>query len=91
MADEADTPTAHIAWWPLLAAIAITLAITIDPRLITDDDGIPDRVGLMLLCWAMCAGFVRGVGFIPRLYAVRWLLSGSACAIAVLLALWRLY
>jgi len=91
MTDEATPPTAHFAWWPLLTAIAITLSITIDPRLITNDVGIPDRPGLMLLCWAMCAGFVRGVGFIPRQRVVRWLLSGSACTIALLLAVWRLY
>jgi len=91
MTDEATPPTAHIAWWPLLAAIAITLSLTIDPRLIINDNGIPDRPALMILCWAMCAGFVRGVGFVPRQPVLRWLLSGSACAAGIVLALWRLY
>jgi predicted membrane protein len=37
----------------------------------------------MLVFWAMSAGFVRGVGFVPRHAAPRWLLSGWACALAL--------
>jgi hypothetical protein len=36
--------------------------------------------------WAMSAGFVRGVGFVPRAAAWRWLFSAWACALALVLA-----
>jgi predicted membrane protein len=35
----------------------------------------------------MSAGFVRGVGFIPRARIWRWLFSGWACGIALISAL----
>jgi predicted membrane protein len=34
----------------------------------------------------MSAGFIRGVGFVPRAPAWRYLFSGAACAIALVLA-----
>jgi predicted membrane protein len=40
----------------------------------------------MALFWAMSAGFIRGVGFVPRARVWRWLFSGWACAAALALA-----
>lgn len=40
----------------------------------------------MALFMAMSAGFVRGVGFIPAAPLWRWLFSGWACLLALLLA-----
>jgi predicted membrane protein len=40
----------------------------------------------MALFWAMSAGFVRGVGFVPRRWIWRAIFSGWACAAALLLA-----
>jgi predicted membrane protein len=37
----------------------------------------------MALLWAMSAGFVRGVGFVPRRRLWRWLFSGWAVAAAL--------
>jgi predicted membrane protein len=42
----------------------------------------------MALFWAMSAGLVRGVGFVPRWFGWRWLFSGWACAAGLLLAAW---
>ena len=56
------------------------------PLLMTRASGQADHGLAMLLFWAMSAGFVRGVGFVPRARGWRWLLSGSACALALLLA-----
>ena len=36
-----------------------------------------------LLCWAMAAGIVHGVGYVPRFWLWRWLLSGWACLLAL--------
>jgi predicted membrane protein len=44
----------------------------------------------MLIFWSMSAGFVRGVGFIPRHWLPRLLLSSLACGLALGLALVRL-
>jgi len=40
----------------------------------------------MLLLWAMSAGLVRGVGFVPRAWPWRVLVSGPACTLALGLA-----
>lgn len=87
---DAPAASARIAWLPLLAAIAIALGITANPRWLTDSAGHADHGAALALFWAMSAGFVRGVGFVPRLPPLRWLLSGTACSVGVLLALWRL-
>ncbi|QID18319.1 hypothetical protein G3580_12140 [Nitrogeniibacter mangrovi] len=87
---EPATPTPGIAWLPLLAAIAITLAITANPRLLADGTGGADHLAATALFWAMSAGFVRGVGFVPHQRVLRMLLSGGACLVGVVFALWRL-
>lgn len=87
------TETHHgpgVAWLPLLAAIGITLGITINPRLLADGAGSADHWAAMALFWAMSAGFVRGVGFVPRIPVLRWLFSGWACLAGIALALWQL-
>ena len=83
-------PQAKIAWLPLLAAIVITAAITVDPRLLADASGKADHTAAMALFWAMSAGFTRGVGFIPRHRVLAWLLSTPAVLAGVLLAAVRL-
>ena len=79
-----------IALLPLLAAIAIMLALSVRPDLLAKADGRPDQMATALLCWAMAAGFVRGVGFVPRLRIWRWMLGTPACILGIALAIWRL-
>ncbi|HEV6965671.1 cyd operon YbgE family protein [Roseateles sp.] len=76
--------------WPaLLTGLALMLAGTVYPRLFAQADGRADHGLAVLLFWAMSAGFVRGVGFVPRQRPWRWLFSGQACMAAlVLAALW---
>jgi cyd operon protein YbgE len=66
-------------------AIAMMLLITLLPRGLTTVDGSPINHGqLMLIMWGMSAGFVHGVGFVPRNPVLRavfgpviaWLLMG---------------
>jgi predicted membrane protein len=40
----------------------------------------------LALFWAMSAGFVRGMGFVPKAQIFRWLFSAGACALALVLA-----
>ncbi len=42
-------------------------------------------VGMLIV--PMSAGFVRGVGSVPRARMWRWLFSGRACALALALVL----
>ena len=72
-----------LRWPSLLAGIGIMLGITIYPLGITHADGSADHGMATLLCWAMAAGIVHGVGYVPRLWLSRWLLSGWACLLAL--------
>lgn len=73
--------------WPsLLAGIVLMLAGTAYPLLFARPDGHADHGLAMLLFWAMSAGFVRGVGFIPAHRVWRVLFSGWACLGALGLA-----
>ena len=86
-----NTPerTPGIALLPLLAAIAIMLALSVRPDLLARADGRPDQMAAALLGWAMAAGFVRGVGFVPRHRLWRGILSTPAAALGIALAAWR--
>jgi predicted membrane protein len=83
----AAEPTAPRIQWPSLAvALVIMVAGTLYPPLMADAAGKADHNLAMALFWAMSAGFVRGVGFVPRLWVWRALFSGWSCAAALLLA-----
>ncbi|UCU93957.1 cyd operon YbgE family protein [Hydrogenophaga taeniospiralis] len=85
----APEPVASRVHFPsLLAALAIMLVGSIYPLLFADASGQADHGLAMALFWAMSAGLVRGVGFVPRWVGWRWLFSGWACAAGLLLAAW---
>lgn len=54
-----------------------------------DTAGRIDYPLALLGFWAMSAGFVRGVGFVPLAVPWRWLLGGWACFLALGLAILR--
>ena len=68
---------------PLLGAIAIKLGITVWPAALFGPQGGADHWAAMALFWAMAAGIVRGVGFVPRRLAWRLLFSGAACLFGI--------
>lgn len=80
-----------LALLPLFTALALMLLMTALPGLATNRDGQADHPAALLIFWAMSAGFVRGVGFIPRHALIRLSLSGIACGVALLLAFGRLF
>jgi predicted membrane protein len=67
----------------LAAALTIMVVGTLYPPLMFDPFGRPDHWLAVALFWAMSAGFVRGVGFVPRHSTLRRLYSGWSCAIAL--------
>jgi len=84
---QAGTPTPPRMHWPsLAAALLIMLAGTLYPPLMTHSDGHADHRLAMALLWAMSAGFVRGVGFVPLHPPWRWALSGWAVLAALAVA-----
>ncbi len=75
----------------LAVGVAIMVVGTLYPPLMARSTGGADHMLATLLFWAMSAGFGRGVGFVPRNAALRWLLSGWACTAALIAAVgWRL-
>lgn len=72
----------------LLIAIAIMLVCTLYPPLMASPDGKADHGLATALFVAMSVAFVRGVDFVPRARAWRWLFSGWTCCVALALAGW---
>jgi predicted membrane protein len=72
----------------LLVAVAIMLGGSVYPLLFVGRDGEADHGLAMALFWAMSAGFIRGVGFLPRALVWRLLFSGWSCLAGLLLAAW---
>lgn len=70
----------------LIVALLIMAGGTLYPPLMADGTGKADHSLAMALFWAMSAGFIRGVGFVPRFWRWRWLFSGWACALGLLVA-----
>lgn len=70
----------------LAAGLLIMVGGTLYPLLMAKTQGRADHRLALLLFWAMSAGYVRGVGFVPRSWAWRWLFSGWACAAALAVA-----
>ena len=60
----------------LLAALTLMLLVTLLPRGLTTEDGSPIGHGMLtLIMWGLSAGFVHGVGFVPRNRILRVLLG----------------
>lgn len=70
----------------LLVALVIMLGGTAYPLVMANSSGKADHALATCLFWAMSAGFVRGMGFVPNSIALRWLFSGWACLASLLLA-----
>lgn len=63
----------------LVAAVVLMLLVTLMPRALTTEDGSPIGHGILaLIMWGLSAGFVHGVGFVPRNAALRLLLGPLA-------------
>jgi len=81
-------PPAAVHFPSLLIAVVIMLAGSIYPLVFTRQDGRADHALAFALFWAMSAGLVRGVGFVPRAIWWKLLFSGWSCSVGLLLAAW---
>ena len=59
----------------LLLATPLALVLLIHPAAMLDGQGGYSHPQLMLVMWGISAGFVHGVGFVPRWWGWRWLLG----------------
>jgi cyd operon protein YbgE len=85
---ETAPATKHGLRWPsLTVGLCLMVVISIYPPLLTSPTGQADHTLAMLLMWAMSAGLVSGVGFVPRWRVWRLLFSGLAAGLALALAL----
>ena len=56
----------------LVSALALMILVTVLPRGLAAPDGSPVSHGLLaLIMWGMSAGFVYGIGFVPRNVVLR--------------------
>jgi len=90
MASSTEAGRPGIALLPLGIALVIMVGLSFYPLLVVGRNGHTDHPGLMLLCWAMSAGFTRGVGLVPKNMIARLLLSGWATLLALALGIARL-
>lgn len=79
-------PASTMHFPSLLAALLIMLGGSIYPLAFARPDGSPDHGLAFALFWAMSAGMVRGVGFVPHASVWKLLFSGWSCSVALLLA-----
>ena len=83
-----ETSHAEVHWPSLLVALTIMLAGTIYPLVFAHADGTADHGLAMALFWAMSAGLVRGVGFVPLALIWKTLFSGWSCCAALVFSAW---
>ena len=79
----AASPTRPLS---LAVALVIMLGGSIYPFMFAGQGGGVDHAFASTIFWAMSAGLVNGVGFKPKFVLWRWLFSGWACLLALLLA-----
>ncbi|MEB0032171.1 cyd operon YbgE family protein [Undibacterium sp. RTI2.1] len=70
----------------LLISVSIMVGGTAYPPLLMTASGKVEHGLATLVFWSMSAGFVYGVGFVPKNAVGRWLFSFWACFAALLLA-----
>lgn len=91
MMAEACTQPSRLNLLSLAVALFIMVGGTVYPPVMADASGRVDHGLALALFWAMSAGFVHGVGFVPRHRVWRWLWGGlsvvTALGVAVVLKL----
>ena len=83
-AETASEP--GVSLLPLIIAIALTVLLTVYPPILTTPAGKADHAAATLALWSMSAGFIRGVGFVPRNRLLRVLFSTAACLLCLALS-----
>lgn len=89
--DKAPAVTA-LHWPCLWVGVGLMLLGSVWPFVLADAQGRAHHGALLLLMWAMAAGLIRGVGFIPHHPLLRWMASGWGCLVGLAgFVGWRLF
>lgn len=83
--DDEQPHENKIALLPLSIAIIICFFVSIFPQLLVNHEGIANHGAATTLFMAMSAGFIRGVGFVPKNKIIRGLFSTYSCLFFILL------
>lgn len=70
----------------LLLGITCMLLGSFVPTVFADGQGQPDHTIATLIFWSMSAGFIRGLGFIPKRKFFRWIFGGWAALLTFIAA-----
>ena len=84
--DEPPRELLRMHWPSFLVGLVIMVAGSIYPFMFAKSDGRADHALAGALFWAMSAGFVRGIGFLPHHPLLRWLFSGWSCMLGLIVA-----
>jgi len=86
-APDANQPA---TWHPFSLGVALVIILggSLYPFMFASSSGHADHRLASAIFWAMSAGLVHGVGFRPHFVLWRWIFSGWACLLALLLAAW---
>lgn len=84
--DEPPRELLRMHWPSLGVALLIMVVGSIYPFMFAKPDGRADHALAGALFWAMSAGFVRGIGFLPRHLVLRWVFSGWSCLLGLTVA-----
>ena len=79
-------PQAKFHFPCLLLGITCMLLGSFVPTVFADGEGKPDHTIAMLIFWSMSAGFIRGLGFIPKHRFFRWIFGGWAALLTFVAA-----
>jgi|GEM_PF-510295 len=68
----------------MLSAGTLSLILSLYPHAVIQNGQPPDHSALMLCMWGIAAGFVHGVGFVPRNFILRLALGPFAAWLLML-------
>lgn len=90
--DSAKTGVTRMHIPCLTLGIVCMLLGSFVPTVFADGQGQPDHAIATLVFWSMSAGFIRGLGFIPRARFFRWIFGGWAALFTLVgaAALWTM-
>ena len=91
---QSTDPTKHAKFHipALMLGIILMLLGSFVPTVFADGQGKPDHTIATLVFWSMSAGFIRGLGFIPKHWFFRWIFGGWAALLTFVAAavLWTM-
>lgn len=84
---KSSPPQTKMSWSSLILGLGIMIILSIYPTIFADKAGKVNHSALMILMWAMMAGIVRGVGFVPQNKILKVIFSKYAAYLTLVIAI----